>query len=115
MTELVSPAIDISNARALLLSGAKKTAILAGGSEVSIRIDGHNYAVSSEHPISIELLFASEGAGGPHVGGLVTLTLVADRITLDPAPEGLCLHAEHWRDWIMGCPGSPVVATEGNV
>lgn len=95
MAKVICPTVDITDARSLLVSAASRKAVLAGGPDTSILIDGHPYAVSSDHPVTVEVQFNGDPPDGQSVGGLVTLTLIADRITIEPAPEGLCMNSSH--------------------
>lgn len=111
MAKVICPAVNIANAKSLLVSAASRRAVLVGGPDTSILIDGHPFAVSSDHPVTVEIQFNGEPPDGQSVGGLVTLTLIADLITIEPAPEGLCMNSSH-----LGriCPdGTDADAAEG--
>jgi hypothetical protein len=79
----IAPAVEISNAissRADELP--EKPTVFAGGLDSRLLIGGIFYAVSDAHPVVLDPF----GPGTP--GGLLTLTLVCDRITVDGKEVG---------------------------
>lgn len=79
------PSIEIRRVTVLDLprsSAPAERQVLAGDSESRLLINGREVAVSSAHPVVIE----SHGLGTE--GGLVTLTLIADSVTIDGKEVG---------------------------
>jgi transcriptional regulator with XRE-family HTH domain len=69
------PDVDIKGAQSLSLKGTRQ--IFAGDEQAQIFVDGRRYTTSSEHPVIVEPF-------GPDMdGAFVTLTLIADKVTVD--------------------------------
>lgn len=81
---VILPAVSFEDARVLPLQGSPGWGrlVLADNQQSQFTIGQQQYAVSSEHPIVIEPF------GPGTAGGLVTLTLVANTVTVNGAEVG---------------------------
>lgn len=69
------PDVDIKGARSLPLKGSRQ--VFAGDEQAQIFVDGRRYTTSSAHPVIVEPF------GPGDAGAFVTLTLIADKVTVD--------------------------------
>ena len=76
---IVLPAVEFDGADVLPLKGTPMPArlVLTGDEQARFTVDGKRYATSTEHPVVVEPL----GPGAE--GGLVTFTLIANKVTVN--------------------------------